>query len=190
MICQRLEFRWQRPRLAFFDLESSIRSHIHLSVDAPASFAVHTPRGSKVRAFSTPTQLPPVEENAFLNWGSESQRNVLLALISSDWAMASAICTRRRQPSGFQPMLSHPGNRLPARLWARSGLPGRTDLSVCKVKDWNSDLREGFAKGKEVKMGKRSSEDTGEEWADVPSVWSLGSFLGQDGEDPGIWLGG
>lgn len=67
VICQRLEFRWQRPRL-----ESSVASHIHLSVNATASLMVNMPHGSKARAFSTPTQLLPVEENAFLNGGRQS----------------------------------------------------------------------------------------------------------------------
>ena len=53
------------------DPESSVGSHVHLSVDATArlmvSLLVNMPCGSKARAFSTPTQLPPVEENAFLN---------------------------------------------------------------------------------------------------------------------------
>ena len=145
MICQRLEFRWQRPRLESSDPESSVGSHIHLSVNATASLMVNRPRDSKARAFSTPTQLLPVEENAFLNGGRQSQRNVLPASISSDWAMVSAIWTRWRQPSGFQPVFSHPGNWLPARLLAgQLWPPGRADLSVCKVRGFKSDLKEGL----------------------------------------------
>lgn len=72
VICQRLEFRWQRPRLESSGPESSVGSHIHLSVSATASLMVNMPHGSKARAFSPPTQLLPGEENAFLNGGRQS----------------------------------------------------------------------------------------------------------------------
>lgn len=111
---------------------------------------------------------------------------MLLASISYSWATASAIWTRWRQLSGFMPVSSCPGGRLPARAPSHLRPPGGVKLSFCKVRDWKSDLREGFPLGQDVIMRKRCLEDTGREEQGAPpsGVWGLswGKRRGSSGQ--------
>ena len=96
MICQRLEFRWQRPRLESSDPESSVGSHIHLSVNATGIFHSYSATSCWGKCFSEWRKTVTEKCVAGINflWLGNGVRH-LDQVTSAVWISASVLPPRK-----------------------------------------------------------------------------------------------